>query len=247
MSSTKFIFWSCFVSLVITQVSAWGSSSQDRVLLEKVSAITLEEGKMTNARRSSPIPQLECVGGSAGCHSYHPRVVQCRNVGFDGYDVQWQCTADMDAAYRFGRVEVSCEGYDNPDDPYILRGSCGLRYEIDLTEEGKQRGQRGQYHDNQHGDSYYTDNSYNRSSGFGWGKLIGFVIMGCVIYWMLKVCCGVGRRTTSTAHSTSSSSQYTSGGSYPSSGAVPGAGGGGGFWSGTTCAQQVYMCLCFAC
>ena len=74
-----------------------------------------------------PSMQLECVGGSAGCHSYRPRVVQCRNVGFDGYDVQWQCTADMDAAYRFGRVEVSCEGYDNPDDPYILRGSCGVR------------------------------------------------------------------------------------------------------------------------
>jgi hypothetical protein len=23
---------------------------------------------------------------------------------------------------RMGRVEVSCEGYDNPDDPYVLKG-----------------------------------------------------------------------------------------------------------------------------
>ena len=32
----------------------------------------------------------------------------------------------MDNSYRFGKVEVYCEGYDYPDDPYILRGSCGV-------------------------------------------------------------------------------------------------------------------------
>lgn len=32
----------------------------------------------------------------------------------------------MDNAYRFGKVEVVCEGFDHPDDPYILRGSCGV-------------------------------------------------------------------------------------------------------------------------
>ena len=32
----------------------------------------------------------------------------------------------MDNAYRFGSVEVTCEGYDYPDDPNVLRGSCGV-------------------------------------------------------------------------------------------------------------------------
>jgi hypothetical protein len=32
----------------------------------------------------------------------------------------------MDNAYRFGKVEVTCEGFEHPDDPYILRGSCGV-------------------------------------------------------------------------------------------------------------------------
>ena len=32
----------------------------------------------------------------------------------------------MDNSYRFGKVEVYCEGYDYPEDPYILRGSCGV-------------------------------------------------------------------------------------------------------------------------
>jgi len=32
----------------------------------------------------------------------------------------------MDSAFRFGEISVSCEGFDYPDDPYILKGSCGV-------------------------------------------------------------------------------------------------------------------------
>ena len=32
----------------------------------------------------------------------------------------------MDKRFKFGRITVSCEGYDYPDDPYILHGSCGV-------------------------------------------------------------------------------------------------------------------------
>ena len=37
----------------------------------------------------------------------------------------------MDNKYRFGRIDVNCEGYDYPEDPYILRGSCGVSTKID--------------------------------------------------------------------------------------------------------------------
>ena len=37
----------------------------------------------------------------------------------------------MDNKYRFGRIDVNCEGYDYPDDAYILRGSCGVSANID--------------------------------------------------------------------------------------------------------------------
>ena len=46
----------------------------------------------------------------------------------------------MDNSYRFGRLDVICEGYDYPDDPYILQGSCGLEYTLEYTEEGKYQG-----------------------------------------------------------------------------------------------------------
>ena len=45
----------------------------------------------------------------------------------------------MDSKYRFGKIDVSCEGYDHPDDPYVLRGSCGVRRE----RGGRGRGRGG--------------------------------------------------------------------------------------------------------
>ena len=47
---------------------------------------------------------------------------QCQNVGSDGFDAQWKCETDMDDSYRFGKIQVTCEGYDYPNDPYVLRG-----------------------------------------------------------------------------------------------------------------------------
>ena len=82
---------------------------------------------MTFGRRSSAVSQLSCVGGTAHCqNSYLPHRVQCMNRGSDGNDAQWECKADMDRAVRFGRIQVSCEGYEYPNDPYILKGSCGV-------------------------------------------------------------------------------------------------------------------------
>lgn len=113
----------------------------DSVLLRDVQVLSLYRDRYTTARRSSPVPQLQCVGGSAGCQTYVPEVVQCQNKGWDGVDVQWECKTDMDKAYRFGRIEVSCEGYSHPADAYILKGSCGLEYTLELTEEGRRRTQ----------------------------------------------------------------------------------------------------------
>lgn len=36
----------------------------------------------------------------------------------------------MPTKYEFGRMSVSCEGYDGPNDPYVLVGSCGVSKSI---------------------------------------------------------------------------------------------------------------------
>ena len=106
------------------------------MLLSSVRALTLYPGRLTTGRRSAPVPQLRCQHGDA-CDKHVPEVIRCRNDGTDGRDAQWTCVAALDSRYRLGRVEVSCEGYDYPDDPYVLVGSCGLEYALHLTEEGR--------------------------------------------------------------------------------------------------------------
>ncbi|KAJ8382350.1 hypothetical protein SKAU_G00031280 [Synaphobranchus kaupii] len=137
----KYLITVVFLCLFVLQTESWNDGGS--VLLREVQVLTLYQGRNTNSRRTSPIPQLQCVGGSAGCSSFVPDVVQCQNKGWDGIDVQWECKTDMDDAYRFGRIEVSCEGFNHPDDPYILKGSCGMEYTLELTEQGQQRGRGG--------------------------------------------------------------------------------------------------------
>jgi len=65
----------------------FGDKAKDKVLLRDVGALTLRHGAMTTGRRSSPVAQLKCVGGSAA-GAFTPQVVQCKNAGWDGQDVQ---------------------------------------------------------------------------------------------------------------------------------------------------------------
>jgi len=48
-------------------VESW----DDKVLLEKVRALTLYKGEYTTGRRTRPIKQISCAGGDASC-SYEP-------------------------------------------------------------------------------------------------------------------------------------------------------------------------------
>lgn len=213
--------------MIAPQVHAWGNS--DKVLLEKVTALTLEQGKMTNGRRSAPVPQLKCVGGSAGCsYTNQPRVVQCHNRGFDGYDVQWECKAELDSKYQFGKIQVSCEGYEYPDDPYVLRGSCGLEYELDLTQHGENSHYHKSYH---HDDHYSAPPNYHHSRGWSWGGLLGLAVVGFILYRVLKGCFGGGyaqRQGMATGGTYAGSQTYSS--PPPNTGGT--GGGWGGFWTG---------------
>ncbi|XP_072239767.1 store-operated calcium entry-associated regulatory factor [Leuresthes tenuis] len=144
------------VLVMVRHVQSWTDGS---VLLRDIQALTFYRDRSTTARRSSPVPQLKCVGGSAGCHVFTPETVQCLNKGWDGVDVQWECRTDMDNSYRFGHIEVSCEGYSHPADDYILKGSCGLEYTLELTGEGQRR----------------TQGTFGSQGGFkGMGGLGGF-------------------------------------------------------------------------
>ena len=93
-----------------------------KVRLTKVGALTFRQGDLTTARRGEPISQLTCKGSCRRA----PTNIQCINVGDDGQDVQWECHGDIPSGTSFGDIDVNCEGYSHPEDPFILAGSCGL-------------------------------------------------------------------------------------------------------------------------
>ncbi|XP_026070708.1 store-operated calcium entry-associated regulatory factor isoform X1 [Carassius auratus] len=183
--------------LVVPHIGCW---NDEAVLLRDVQALTLYRGRYTTARRSSPVPQLQCVGGSAGCGSLVLEVVQCYNRGSDGIDTQWECKADMDYSYRFGRVEVSCEGYTSPSDAYVLRGSCGLEYTLELTAEGKQQNTHGFFQGFSHQKQQQRGGHYQQStkkypfqngpSGDGVGGLVvvAFLLLGAYAVYKMFLC-----------------------------------------------------------
>ncbi|NXT54703.1 SARAF factor, partial [Pluvianellus socialis] len=91
---------------------------------------------------------------------------------------QWQCKADLKNTYRFGRIEVSCEGYDYPNDPYILRGSCSLLFRLELTEEGERKVKNtGSF-----GSGYYQSRTDSSDSGSGAVVIIVLLALAFGVY-----------------------------------------------------------------
>ncbi|KAA1467444.1 DUF1183-domain-containing protein [Dentipellis sp. KUC8613] len=99
-----------------------------RIALAAIPALTFYKDALTRSRRGRPVQQLVCIGKA--CDLYTPDVVRCVNIGGEGTDVEWKCEADLPEALRFGRVEVSCEGWSGPGDTDVLKGSCALEYRL---------------------------------------------------------------------------------------------------------------------
>jgi len=106
---------------------------REAVLLSDIKVLELRQGEFTTSGRLPAIPQVECVGGSAKGYK-QPMSVRCVNVGRAGMRQEaphWRCEAKLDNEVQLGQVTITCEGYSAPHDPYVLRGSCGLKYTLE--------------------------------------------------------------------------------------------------------------------
>lgn len=110
-------------------ISVTSAALHESIPMIDIDALTLIAGRMTASRRTGAVPQLECTG-SYCTNDLMPTVVQCRNVGSDGKEVQWRCDAELSTQVKFGRIEVTCEGFEFAGDRNVLVGSCGLQYEL---------------------------------------------------------------------------------------------------------------------
>lgn len=59
-----------------------------KVALASIKSLTFYKDALTKARRTDPIPQLNCLGKA--CELFTPDAVRCINVGGEGTDVDWK-------------------------------------------------------------------------------------------------------------------------------------------------------------
>ena len=123
------ILWiAIFGTAITSHAYTLDKYNHDRVHLAETQSLLFQRGQMTTARRNYPIEQMSCKGGHC---QYGPNSVMCKNMGSTDQDVVWECTGHgLTPGYVLADATVSCEGYENPHDPYVLRGSCGVIYSI---------------------------------------------------------------------------------------------------------------------
>lgn len=201
----------CVIGLLVT------SSRGRKVHMDNVRTITLRKGSLTTGRRNSPIPQTNCIGGAACGTRHEPRTIQCQNQGSDGYDLQWECKADLDSNIRFGDVSVLCEGYDYPEDPFMLEGSCGIEYTLIGIPQATNR-RAGNW-----GNTYSSYNSYDDSSS----GLFFMFIVGIIIFMVAGCCSGGGGGGGTNYGNPPPYTRNNYGGGYKNYG-----NNNGGFWTG---------------
>lgn len=114
-------------------------SYENTIYLPTVNSLTFNKHEFTTYRRTYPIPKLICQSNlQYDYDKYCPSVVRCYNTGFDDTgNISWECNAELEDLFKIGKCVVSCEGYNNSSDPWILSGSCGLKYDLELTHKGK--------------------------------------------------------------------------------------------------------------
>lgn len=167
------------LSLLFIFICIIHADLSQQINMRDIQVLTFQKGMYTTAKRTSPIPQLKRVGGQVR-ESYEPSTVQCKNAGWNGASVQWKCQADMDEKYRFGSIEVVCEGFDHPGDQYVLLGSCGLEYTLEYTAKGQTK--KNRY--NRHQGNYRNPPVYvEKSSGFG-----GFIFFFVLFVVLIGIC-----------------------------------------------------------
>ncbi|KAH7122416.1 transmembrane protein 66 precursor [Dendryphion nanum] len=192
--------------------------SGNKVKLSNVQSLTLRKDLKTSHRRVSAIPQLKCIGGSAR-GLYDVDIMRCKNAGADynEEDVQWTCTASLPEEFKLGSTDVICEGYDSPDDPYILKGSCGVEYRLMLTEKGEKKFGRKKPWSGDEGDEKYPVTAGSKFvAAIFWLVFIGVALWIVYNWWRTWTTGGNGAGF--------------GGGNRPGWGG--GGGGGGGGWGG---------------
>ncbi|CEF70829.1 Store-operated calcium entry-associated regulatory factor [Strongyloides ratti] len=95
-----------------------------------VKYLTFRNDVYSTGRRTFPQLQLQRIGGDAPEDSIL-EFAECHQINYGSFGPEWKCKDNHKKDLEVSSFIVSCEGYDNENDQYILDGSCVLKYELD--------------------------------------------------------------------------------------------------------------------
>uniref|UniRef100_A0AC35U644 Store-operated calcium entry-associated regulatory factor n=1 Tax=Rhabditophanes sp. KR3021 TaxID=114890 RepID=A0AC35U644_9BILA len=104
--------------------------------MKNIKVLKFNEFLQTESRRTKPRPQMARVDGTAD-KSITLNNIQCIPVEYTVLGPKWKCTTTSDHKVKLSNFIVSCEGWANAEDEYILEGSCGIKYHLDNMEVDK--------------------------------------------------------------------------------------------------------------
>jgi hypothetical protein len=115
--------------LFLVAVSADLTDLTQKIKLKDIQVLTFRKNEYVLSRKGR-FPQLQCTSGCS--NQDFVDAVQCKNVGSDGIDVNWECQAQLPPHLKLSNTYVVCESFDQmrPYDPYVILGSCSLDYSL---------------------------------------------------------------------------------------------------------------------
>lgn len=191
------------LTLSLLFLSVASSYRGDRILLSDVDSLSFHAGKYTTGFRGPSIPQLKCESGYC---SKGPNNVLCKNQGFGDKGIVWKCEGfGMTPGYKLRYSDVSCEGYESKNDPFVLAGSCAVLYAVDqdysytkpITTTTTTTATTATVF-NDRFSTYYTGYGYSNDIETFWYIILVFVLFSFPTYYCFSECyrpspCNLGR------------------------------------------------------
>ena len=112
------------ILILLTLIS---NINSEKLLFNKIIA---SSDKLTTY---NPSTQIECLKDSIPeCHLLTN--IDC----YISSESHWKCEADLPNDIIFSSIKIDCEGYNNVDGSYILKGPCLLLIKLDYIEKNRQ-------------------------------------------------------------------------------------------------------------
>ena len=102
------------------------------ILMKDMEVLSFYSDGYTGTMRGQAIPQMILLTPNVPVDAI-PKEIVCKNIGWDGLNVHWDCSADMKNEWSLDNPIISCEGWSGPGDDYVVPGSCSISYELKYT------------------------------------------------------------------------------------------------------------------